>query len=480
MPRVIEKDSIILLNLFAEFVDSRSDEVQLHHDHPQLAKEYDRLRQVLSHPLKDSAERATKLSNVIKWKQDAPRQLDACLVEIRSKTGYENFHLEPAFSDPIAQAVEGPIVTINVTELASDAIILLSQEIHVLNLPGMHTSISSHFGLSTLLGRFRNLGDRGSHRDMQGEMDTLNSVPEPLLSYYRTSSLAWLWECCVCPVLGKIEALTSSTPSSDCPLNRIWWIGTGVASSLPFHAVGHGPEQPTENTMHRVISSYTPTIKALTYFRSCLNKITATTLNQDVQSSITIVAMPTTPAGRSLPGVFQEIEVIQKAAAAVSAAYKVQVEHQPGAEAILEVMKKHNIIHFTCHGSCDPGNPSESHLLLQHHSNSDNPSSTPGVERLTVQQISDHVASQARITFLSACSTAQITAEKLTYEAIHLASAFQVAVGHLIASMWSANDDACPEVARHFYGQLLAQFQEGRIPFSNRSVAEALHNAVWH
>jgi hypothetical protein len=55
-------------------------------------------------------------------------------------------------------------------------------------------------------------------------------------------------------------------------LSRNWWIGVGVASSLPFHAAGDHSVGSNENTLSWVISSYTPTIKALAHARRQLSK----------------------------------------------------------------------------------------------------------------------------------------------------------------------------------------------------------------
>ncbi|KAL4771210.1 CHAT domain-containing protein [Aspergillus nidulans var. acristatus] len=356
-------------------IDSRSRPESLYADHPSLAQE--------------------SREDLIQSKQNAPRELERCLATIRAQPGYERFLLEPAIEELVVQAQEGPLVTVNVTDFGSHAVI----------------------------------------------------------------SLSWLWEHLVAPILDSIASRMRGHVSRP----RIWWIGTGVANALPFHAAGMH-DGSTKNTLDRAISSYTPTIKALAYARSCLNRIQFS----GSPTSVVIVAMPTTPQGRPLPGVEDEITAIQQAAGAL---YRIQVQQHPGSEDVLQAIQETDIVHFACHGSCNPVDPSESHLLLQN-----NRLSPPVVDRLSVKRISDLVLHRARIAFLSACSTAQVTAHRLTDEAIHLASAFQVAgFGHVIASLWSADDAACAAIARAFYSHLA---QESARLFSNRLVAEALHNAV--
>ncbi|RAH39781.1 CHAT domain-containing protein, partial [Aspergillus brunneoviolaceus CBS 621.78] len=292
-----------------------------------------------------------------------------------------------------------------------------------------------------------------------GPLVTINMTD---IGSHAIFSLAWLWNHCVKPVLDSLANHRHDVPEAD-SLPRIWWIGAGAASSLPFHAAGIY-DRPGQSTVDYAISSYTPTIKALAYSRSCLAKIQP----RDSPKSVLIVAMPETPHQSSLPGVEKEIEAIQQAA---GSAYTVRLQQHPGSEDVLQAMQETDVIHFACHGCCDPVNLSESHLLLYRKD-----SSGASVDRIIVKQISNQAMSQARIAFLSACSTAQVSARKFSDESIHLASAFQVAgFGHVIASLWAADDTICATVAKAFYHYLA---QDPATSFSDRSVAEALHAAV--
>ncbi|CAG8320463.1 unnamed protein product [Penicillium salamii] len=436
-------------------IDSRSDIDQLHKDHPRLATEYDYLRRTLSQllPSDDSEDTA----HLVERKKQASRELEHCLHAIRQESGYTRFLLEPEVHTLTAQAADGPLVAVNTTDLGSHASIVVRDQIHSLELPQMLSL--RHSGLNHQLARFRAVGQRGP-RDVQSELEASHPAVQLTKSYYDIEALSWLWDHCVKPILEFVDSVASAPTDKY----RIWWMGTGAASSLPFHAAGHH-DDPLQGTMSRAISSYMPTIKALSYSRSQLSKLPA----HDSPTSLAIMTMPTTPRETSLPGIASEIEAIE--AATAGSEFTLQVQRYPRSAAVLQAMQETDIIHFACHGSSDAIDPSESHLLLQKDG-----SSGPLVDRLTVQKISDRTVERARIAFLSACSTAEITAGKFTDEAIHLASAFQVAgFGHVIASLWSVKDAVCAPVAYHFYHHL-AQQTIG--PLSNRSIAEALHGAV--
>ncbi|KAL4746056.1 CHAT domain-containing protein [Aspergillus terricola var. indicus] len=440
-------------------IDSRSDVDQLQNDHPALAKEYDRLRHILSQPL-DSV-RPENRDQLLQWKKNAPHELENCLAAIRQQEGYERFLLEPVVEDLTSQAAEGPVVIVNINDFGSHAIIVQDQKIRSLDLPDM--SQTQNLALNEQVQRFRSAGERGHDvRDIESEPEPFDAFERLYTTRYDASSLDWLWSHCVKPIVSEIKAQTQSPALGALP--RVWWIGTGVASSLPFHAAGDH-SHPTENTISCVISSYTPSIKVLAYTRSCL----ARALPRNSTPSVFIAAMPTTPNEPPLPGVEPEVDAIQQASGHV---YRVRLQRYPAPEAVLSAMEDTDIIHFACHGSSDPVNPSDSHLLLQNNS-----PSAPAVERLTVQQISSCVFKRARIAYLSACSTAQIAATRLADEAIHLASAFQVAgFGHVIASLWSVDDATCAHMAGYFYGYLVRHQVTGAL--SNRLIAEALHAAV--
>src|SRR5262249_4448051 len=91
--------------------------------------------------------------------------------------------------------------------------------------------------------------------------------------------LAWCWEAITEPVLAVLgRTQTPGGKIKEWP--RVWWSPTGPATVLPLHASGHHPRTITqyktmgeaavlaESVAGRVISSYTPTLTALTRARA--------------------------------------------------------------------------------------------------------------------------------------------------------------------------------------------------------------------
>ncbi|KAL4881854.1 CHAT domain-containing protein [Aspergillus karnatakaensis] len=349
--------------------------------------------------------------------------------------------------------------------------------------------------------------------------------------------LAHLWTNCVRLVLDKLGVLVNQpTPSSAAVtadlLPRVWWIGTGLASALPFHAAGiHSNEAAHvgENAFAYVISSYTPSIKALGFARERAvatipkpieqrglspaagdvlvseqeNKLMGLQTEHDKHQSLLLVTMPETPGMWNLSGVDQEQTKItdalrlaaSKAVGTEATASSTtilksqpQVMRQPSAKAVLHALRSHSIVHFACHGASDLLDPSKSFLALQPHpfsgstksstSTQSSPNRPRQPDKLTVHEIAESRLRRSWLAYLSACSTAENQVAELADEALHLASGFQVAgYAHTIAAMWPSNDAICAEVAGAFYAELLANWDPDRSSRLN-SPARALQAAV--
>ncbi|KAJ5151471.1 Tetratricopeptide-like helical [Penicillium canariense] len=404
-------------------IDSRGDISDLAKNHPNMAKEFNRLRYkaFMSISPEDPAEiRRQRLRE----RDDAVAALECCLKDIRKQEGFDRFLLPLPSTALQENAIDGPIVVVNVTSISSDALMVLPTEIRHIPLPDSH---------STKVEYYRSLGlARGLFRLI--ELDGRES-------------------------LDILQELNFLCPPSRSELPRIWWIGTGLASSLPFHAAGDHSAGSVENAFSCVLSSYTPSIKMLRYARDRAQ------VQPDTQS-VLLVIMPKTPGGDDLPGVMAEAKAIQET---ITTPYTVQLFDQPSAEVVLQALRDCSISHFACHGWSDILDPSNSYLALQGQSNS-----IP--DRLTVQNISETHLGQARLAYLSACSTAENRVSKLADEGLHLASGFQVAgFAHTVASMWPSNDEICAQVASIFYRELIVK---GGLREGNRAVAVAFHAAV--
>jgi hypothetical protein len=213
--------------------------------------------------------------------------------------------------------------------------------------------------------------------------------------------LLWLWNSCVKQILNDVRSI--SDPEGQ-DLLRIWWIGSGLASTMPFHAAGIHHIGTTENAYSRTISSYSPSVKALAHSREQAKDLGR------ARGSLLIATMPTTPAlgGQEpplhLPGVNEEKDIVLELSKG-----HLPTEHmeQPSVNQVIEGLQRCSVAHFACHGSTDHLDPSNSGLILQKHKESGKTEAALEQDWLTVRSISELNLTQAWIAYISACSTAQ-------------------------------------------------------------------------
>ncbi|MDR6319255.1 CHAT domain-containing protein [Actinoplanes couchii] len=240
--------------------------------------------------------------------------------------------------------------------------------------------------------------------------------------------LRWLGATVVDPVLDHL-GVPAGHPSPP----RVWWSPVGALALLPVHAAAAG----------RVVSSYTPTLRALRRARA----------RPAAPGPTLVVAMAETPGATPLPQAGRE-------AAAVADLTGATVLREAGATAgaVRAALPRHPGVHFACHAVADPADPSAGRLLLHDHRE----------QALTVREIADLDLDLARLAVLSACETSRTTAH-LPDEALHLASSFQLAgYPEVVGTLWPVNDRIARAVAVDLYRGLQA----------GSGAAEALHAAT--
>lgn len=244
--------------------------------------------------------------------------------------------------------------------------------------------------------------------------------------------------------------------------------GFGGSASVPFHAAGDHSRNSTCNTLSRAISSYIPTIKALSYTR--LKKLEI----NNADSRLLTVTMATTPdtpgppVKKWTPLVNAMIEAREIKDVVHPMAAVTQLD-SPSVTQILHELPSYHMIHFACHGVSDSQRPSDSHLLLV----GDNPLESG---KLTVAAIADMNLHNAQIAYLSACSSADNASARLLDESIHIASGFQLAgFSHVLATLWVSDDQACRQVAVEFYRLLFDGTARDR---GHRVMSASFHHAV--
>ncbi|KAB5581191.1 CHAT domain-containing protein [Coniochaeta sp. 2T2.1] len=413
--------------IIGQLVDARSDD----------------LRDEVNAPLRPEQDAAA--AQVPHRRREAVRELDVCIEEIRGIAGFERFLLGQTAAEMQECASGGTIVVVNVARLRSDAILVSPAGIKMLNLPRLTASHAEVW-----LGK-----------EWTGRRSERAQKNKEYLGY-----LSWLWKVCVRQVLDEVcggGGLADGLP-------RIWWLGTGLAGSMPFHAAGTHAAGSTENAFDKVVSSYTPSIKALGYARQ---RARAT---ENAHGSLLIATMPTTPGNgdpqnpqkpSDLPGAMEETNLM------ADAARHLPIQHldSPSVEQAVGSLRSCCIAHFACHGYTDHRGPSTSGLILQSYE-----ARVAVQDRLTVRRVSELSLAGARLAYLSACSTAETKAEQLADEVIHVVSGFQVAgFPHVVGCLWPSIDRVCVEVASRFYSSLL---RPGNSGWDDRAVASSLREAV--
>ena len=236
-----------------------------------------------------------------------------------------------------------------------------------------------------------------------------------------TQILSWLWDTVVAQVLDALPSVVG--PEGSMP--RVWWMPTGLLGLFPLHAAGH-PEQP--GALDHVVSSYTPTLRALAHAR---NRPSATLRRQ------LTVALQHTPDLPDIPGTVTEATDLH----AQHPNTPLLVDQHATTDRVLAALPEATWAHFACHASTDLDSPSRGGLRLH-----DGTLSIPNISRLQL--------AHAELAYLSACSTAH-RGLRHADESIHLASAFQLAgFRHVIASLWPLDDRIAAAAAGSFYSRL--------------------------
>lgn len=342
------------------------------------------------------------------------REWDALVEAVRARPGFERFLLPTPFEALAGAAADGPVVLVNVSRLRCDALVVADGGVRVVELPGL-TPERAEAMTGTYLDAVAKAG--------VGVGGSAGSREQVVFA-----ALEWLWEAVAGPVLATI---------SD---ERVWWCPTGPLALMPLHAAGfHDPDDdPGLSVLDRVVSSTTPTLRALLHAR----RESATAHRPPL-----VVAFAERPAYVSglgpLPSAADEVALLRSR-------FPDAVE-LTGTEAtraaVLERLPGHSSAHFACHGG-------KTGLYLAD-------------AVLTIADIAGlHL--DAELVVLSACDTAM--GGDLPDEASHVAAAMQVAgARQVVSTLWAIGDDTAVRVAATMYDHLAR---------SPGEVARALHAVV--
>ncbi|MFJ6572548.1 CHAT domain-containing protein [Streptomyces sp. NPDC091292] len=360
--------------------------------------------------------------------------------EIRALPGFGDFLGAPAYEEILACAERGPVVVAYSSVYGSDALVLLPDGVRLVPLPWVSPeAVAEQVARldKALAAAVSPTGERGAQQAVE-------------------AVLAWTWDRVAEPVLRRLGLLNAP---ADGAWPRLWWSPVGALAALPLHAAGHhgeppGPRPPA--VLDLVVSSYTPTVRALAYARH-------RAAGPHPTGDLLAVVVPDAPGTRALGGVRREVKEL-------SALLPTEVVSGPRATfaEVLRALPDYPYVHFACHGVSDPDAPSHARLLV--HDHQEHP--------LTVHHISRLELPDARLAVLSACETARGSG-RLADESIHITSAFQVAgYPHAIGTLWPVHDAVAGRVARILYRHLRGDRAAGSPGLDADQAALALHRAV--
>ncbi|KAF5718704.1 tetratricopeptide-like helical [Fusarium mundagurra] len=367
------------------------------------------------------------------------KRLDALEAKIRREIpGFVNFQRPLSTDDLRKLATKGPVISFNVSHIRSDALIITRTDIKCVTLPDLK---EEDLRKNAKLFLEKPKITRGS----------LNT------KYLRNTSLLgilkWLWDVAAHPVL---EALGINRSPAGEKLPRVWWTASGLMALMPIHAAGDHTTEGAPNILDFVIPSYTTTLRALAYARE--------TEWQPLRGADCEFAFIASPNKAKEDVELTVEESAHELSDVVQQNCKAKVLIGPEKAETLAVLEACSAVYFGCHGESMSTQPCQSFLKLGIDANS----------HLTIQEIQGSRHQKAQLAYLSACSTADVSARDLVDEVVHIAGAFSLlGFRQVVGTFWQAKNTAARAVAKRFYEELMRGDCE-----NEDCVARAYHTAV--
>ncbi|GAA1615271.1 CHAT domain-containing protein [Catellatospora bangladeshensis] len=371
--------------------------------------------------------------------------------------------------DYTAVAADGPVVVVNVSKWRSDAVVVLPTGIEVVPLRAMTTdaveknrqrldhaqqSVEQAYAREKAAYQRRMLAEAQPQEVPGGIPAALQALDVASKAYKEASALLdkrlieiteWLWDALAAPVLDMLGI----GPATDGVAPRLWWCPTGLLTLLPLHAAGyHRSGRQDDRVMAHVVSSYTPTLDALTRARK--HRPSA------AERKMLLVALGDKPGATRLLSAEKVERLLVKTFAARCT---VLSGEDATAAAVRAGLREHDWVHFSCHADQDLTDPFQGGPILYD-------------TTLSIADISRAPHGVGEFAFLGACKT-NVGGTTAPDEVITLASALHHAgFRHVVGTMWSIEDHVTAPLVEHFYAQL------ARPAFTPDQAARALHHAV--
>jgi tetratricopeptide (TPR) repeat protein len=365
-------------------------------------------------------------------RSEVARQFADTLAQIRNVPGLDRFMLAPPVPELCQTATEGPVIIINATRYRSDALLVTATGARYLPLPDLSLDGCLEH-TEKFYAALREITDPENAHPQQAETVLFDT-------------LTWTWNVIVSPVLDALNRRSSK----DKALQRIWWCPTGPLTQLPLHAAGYheGPEW--HSCLDHVISSYTPTIRALQHAR-------AQERLEGKPPHMLIASLPV------IPGNEVSADEAIRYAANVREAAGLDTTTRANGDAtratVLDDIHRHSWVHFRCHGIGDLHAPGGSQLSLHD-------------AAVTTTDIAAVRPERPEFAYLSACSTAD-HATSLLDEPSNMAAAFHlIGYAHVIGTLWEIDQHVASQISHDVYTRLR------RGSHATAGIPLALHEAV--
>ncbi|WP_156993591.1 CHAT domain-containing protein [Pseudonocardia acaciae] len=438
--------------ILASTLETRGDLTELRTLAPDLAEPFDKLRRAvnaLDHEsavlgaVLPTAELGARHRELAARRERLNQEWDRQLDRIRQRDGLERF-LRPRLIDELAeQAEHGPIVYLTTHEQRGHALIVRDDpgnRVDVLALPPDVTASAVAAQVAELDAA------RSTAADRSRPAEERRAAQRRVLGV-----LGWIWDNIGEPVLLRLGHAGATPEDGRWP--RIWWCPVGLLALLPLHAAGRHPAgSGADSVMDRVISSYTPSIRALAHVRE---------RPPSPSSPAVVVAVPDAPECPPLDSAVLEADAIGTLIPDAT----VLVGTATDRDSVITALRNNGIAHLVCHGVADRHDPARSRLLLHDHL----------THPLTVHDITRLHLESGELAYLSACGTSEGNPLQVD-ESTQLTAAFQLAgYRNVIGTLWPIGDRPAAAVARRVYAILTG---DGLAPPDLTMVAEALHQAT--
>ncbi|MHA6757965.1 CHAT domain-containing protein [Streptacidiphilus sp. PAMC 29251] len=411
--------------LLGQVLDLRTDHEGLRRRHPELAGELEAVYAGIDaateppSPSEPPAEADLGLR-----RQRLAMKSEDVLARIRENPGFRHFLSAPDPALLLDAARSGPVVTLNLAGGRCDALVTTLDGTEAVPLPDL-TAVDATERANAFVAAV-NANAWGTNRAVR-------------------EVLEWLWDTVTGPVLDHL-----GLPESDSTeLPRLWWVPTGALSVLPLHAAGHHSPGAgnRRSALHRVASSYTPTLRFLCHVRD------GATDHRPAPALVVAVGAGAVPLTQAAA----EADLVS---AALSGPVVRLVDQEATRAAVLDLLPGAGHVHFACHATTDAARPSDSCLHLADRGT------------LRIREIGALRVPSGRIVYLSACTTA-LGSGRLPDETIHLSSAFQQAgFATAIGTLWRVPDRASREAAEFTYAALTEHSPARAVNLSARRLRE--------